>query len=269
MSPSEGVTVAIIGIAGGMAGGMLGIGGSLIFIPALTIALGPDQQRYQAAAMIINAVVAATATYRHGRAGVIRPALVLRILPAAIIAILTGVALSNRMPAQALQVAFGCFLILLAAYELRSILGRGGRGHVGDESRARLTWGRLSTAGGAMGLPAGLLGIGGGLVLVPLLNGFVRLPLRQAIGTSSAVILVASLVGAIAKNLNLGVARNAPLAVKASEVLPLAGLLLPGAVAGALVGATLTHRLPTRWVKLALVLLLALAAEQMIARALA
>ena len=261
MTPAEVTIGLLIGAAGGLAGGLLGIGGSVVMIPALTFAFGPDQQRFQAAAMIINTAVAITATIRHGKAKVIRFDVARRVLPVALVAILAGVALSNRMDALVLQRSFGVFLFVLAAYEGWTLL-RGSPEPLDDREAA--TWPRSAAAGGFMGLPAGLLGIGGGLLLVPALHRLNRLPLRQAIGTSSAVILVTAAVGAVAKNLNFGVPAGSGPVVEASRVLPLAAALLPGGVIGALVGATLTHLLPTAWVKMALVLLLLLAGSRML-----
>ena len=47
-----------IGVFAGAVGGLLGIGGSTVFIPAATLVFGEDQQVYQASAMVLNAFVA-------------------------------------------------------------------------------------------------------------------------------------------------------------------------------------------------------------------
>ena len=52
------------GFVGGVIGGLLGVGGSIGFIPLATIFLAPDKQQLQGAAMITNFVVAFTA-YRR------------------------------------------------------------------------------------------------------------------------------------------------------------------------------------------------------------
>ena len=81
-----------IGLAGGLLGGLLGIGGSIVVIPLLGFAYGPNQQLYQATAMIMNVVVGASATLKHHLKGAIQLRLVARLIPAALVGILGGVA---------------------------------------------------------------------------------------------------------------------------------------------------------------------------------
>jgi len=71
-SPLDYSVLALIGLAAGALGGLLGIGGSIIMIPALAIFLGDDQHLYQAAAMVVNIAVALPAAIRHKRAGALR-----------------------------------------------------------------------------------------------------------------------------------------------------------------------------------------------------
>ena len=55
------IAVCLIGLVGGCLGGMLGLGGSVFIIPALSLALGPNQHLYQAAALTANIFVAVAA----------------------------------------------------------------------------------------------------------------------------------------------------------------------------------------------------------------
>ena len=65
------IALALIGLLAGLLGGLLGIGGSIVMIPAMTEVLGPDQHLYQAAAMTVNFFVVVPAVIRHSRAGAI------------------------------------------------------------------------------------------------------------------------------------------------------------------------------------------------------
>ena len=85
----------MIGLLCGLTGGLLGIGGSIVMIPAVTELLGPDQHLYQAAAMILTFFVATPAVLQHARAGAIQAATVRRIIPPALVAVVAGVALSE------------------------------------------------------------------------------------------------------------------------------------------------------------------------------
>ena len=83
------VAVAVpLGLVAGTFGGMLGVGGSVIMIPGLTLALGPDQHLYQAAAMVANVAVAWPAAARHRRAGAMVGPVMRWMLPAAVVAVL-------------------------------------------------------------------------------------------------------------------------------------------------------------------------------------
>lgn len=57
--------LALIGIAMGSFGGLLGIGGSVVTIPALVLAFGENQHLYQASAMLCNFFVGGAATLVH------------------------------------------------------------------------------------------------------------------------------------------------------------------------------------------------------------
>ena len=61
--------VLATGLIAGVLGGMLGVGGSVIMIPGLTLVLGYDQHLYQASAMVANVAGAVPAALRHHRAG--------------------------------------------------------------------------------------------------------------------------------------------------------------------------------------------------------
>ena len=57
-----------IGLVMGVLGGLLGIGGSVIMIPAMTVAFGENQHLYQASAMICNFCVGASSALAHKKA---------------------------------------------------------------------------------------------------------------------------------------------------------------------------------------------------------
>ena len=260
---------AAIGFVSGIFGGLLGIGGSIIMIPLLTIVHGPNQQLYQAAAMIVNIPVSASATLKHARKGVIESGVVKKLLPMALIGILAGVALSNWIPTLWLQVVFSVFLAYVGISELVRMLhksrnsGEKDTTHLTDE---QLQSGRrrIATIGGGNGLVAGLLGIGGGVILIPLLRRFCHLEMRTAIAASSATMLVTATVGAVYKNFSLpGLVApdGSPLLV--SESLLIAGAMVPPAFIGSFLGAGLNHRLPISSIKVVFAILVIVAAGRM------
>lgn len=243
--------IAAIGLGAGVMGGLVGIGGSLVMIPALTFVYGRDQSLYQAAAMIVNAVVAATATRRHLKAGAVQREYVLAMLPGAVLLVGVGVWLSSVIDERWLAAIFGLFMMYIAMQEGWSLLRRPHEDHAAPRSDR----GTMFAIGGVTGIVSGLLGIGGGGVAVPLLRGLCHLPIRQAIASSSAVMLGTAIVGSFLKNLSYATSSDEPSRALGASLI-LAALLVPTGMVGAWLGASLTHRLPTRVVRLAFITLM-------------
>ncbi len=266
MDPFELIAMVIIGLFAGLVGGMLGIGGSIIMIPAMTEVLGPDQHLYQAAAMIVNFFVVVPAVYQHRRANAIDSAMVARIMPLAIVGVLVGVGVSElpifaREGEVYLRGLFGLFLLFIAGYDIYRLYRRqrGGTASQGSITqqpvRKQHQWRLAAAVALPTGLVAGLLGIGGGILAVPLQRRFLNVPIRTAIANSASIIVATSLIGAIVKN-SAFLARHD----QGATPLVLAAILIPSAVVGSLIGSRLTHRVPVVFVRVAFFVLLLLAA---------
>jgi uncharacterized membrane protein YfcA len=262
MTALEILLVLGIGLAGGISGGLLGIGGSVVMLPLLTLLLGPNQQLYQAACMPVNVVVAIGALRRHVLAKTIRTDWLRWLMPATALAAIVGVLLGNLLDGAVLGRLFGAFLLYVAASEaLRHVR----RVVVDCAEITPATPGGASLVGAATGGIAGLLGVGGGIVAVPLLRTIGRMPLRQAIATSTATIVIASSIGAIAKNASIGSltgAEGEPLSLGVS--LGLAAILAPSALLGGYLGSRLTYALPIAAVRIAFAVLIGIAGLRMI-----
>lgn len=259
LGPLELSVIAGLGLLAGVLGGMLGIGGSVVMIPGLVILFhskDPESQHlYQAAAMAVNVAVAAPAAIRHARRGTVRRDLFIILMPAALIAIVVGVLLSDHIPATTLRRLFAIFLLYIVVMEILKIFRR-----LPDAplDGVRVTVPRAGAVGGAMGLVAGLLGVGGGVLAVPLAQRLCRLPMRHAIGASSAAMCITAIAGASVKITTLPQHGYDRL-----TAITLAMALAPTAILGAALGASLTHRLPLVWIRAALVALLLIAAWRM------
>lgn len=263
-TPLDILLIAVIGLAGGMLGGLLGLGGSVLIIPALTFSFGPNQHLYQAAALIVNIFVAVAATVRHRGKGTIRRDIAPTLCFAAGAAAIAGVLASNLVAPGPLMALFGLFLVVSSAAETISLFSRRPERQAPEEPSpcSKPLAAAIGTAGG---LASGLLGIGGGLIIVPLLRRFAGVPIRQAVATSAVGIIAACAVGAVVKNASipsLPDPSGEPLTLKASLVLAL--LLAPLATTGGSLGAALVYRVPVRALRIAFALLLTVAGTRMI-----
>jgi len=242
---------------------MLGLGGSIFIIPALTIALGLNQHLYQASALAANIFVAIAATLRHRGRGTIRPDVVPMLATAAAIAATLGVLASNLIDPKPLAGLFGAYLCYTAIAELTALARR-----IPDRAEPDVGAPRrrtIAAIGMLGGFASGLLGIGGGALMVPLLRKHAKLPMRHAVASSAAAMIAACVVGAIAKNASIAGlkdAAGAPLTLEGS--LALAAILAPCAAIGGSLGAALVYRLPVDAIRAAFSLLLIASGVRMI-----
>jgi uncharacterized protein len=111
------VEAALIGVAAGAVSGMLGVGGGILFVPALVLVLGLSQVEGEATSLLAILPVAIVGTWRQQRYGNVRLAegLVMGALAAA--GTVGGVALVNVLPAHVVKIAFAV-LLLVTAFQL-------------------------------------------------------------------------------------------------------------------------------------------------------
>jgi uncharacterized membrane protein YfcA len=118
---------------------------------------------------------------------------------------------------------------------------------------------RLAICGAGTGLVGGLLGLGGGFLMVPLLQIICNLRLKNAIATSSAVLCVTAAIGAALKIWTLPQHHQL-----ISTALFYALLMAPTGIIGALLGAKWLHHLPVTGVRMIMTLLILLAATRLL-----
>ena len=166
------------GLAGGLLSGLFGIGAGIVMVPLLGLALGLDQHRAQGltlAAMLLPNSLPAVLHYR--RRGIpIHWRLVGGMMAGFLPGIVAGAWLANRVPPGPLRWGFAGFLVLLALRTARMTPAAAeapGTPPLGGDGSAFAT-------GLIGGLSAGLLGIGGGVVIIPVLAWRFRMPQHEA-----------------------------------------------------------------------------------------
>ena len=111
------IEAALVGIVAGVVAGMLGVGGGILFVPALTIGLGLSQVEAEATSLLAVVPVALIGAWRQERYGnvALKDAAVIGALSG--LGVLAGVVLANALPTRVLKIAFAA-LLLLNAYQL-------------------------------------------------------------------------------------------------------------------------------------------------------
>ena len=202
------------GVVSGTLGALLGLGGGVFLVPFLNLVLGFPFSA--AAAISLTTVIATSSTVSAGRAGKqlinMRLGMLLEVATAG--GSLLGGITAQLIAQSVLQRLFGIVAIVVAVIMLTRLKRRnvildpaanagvlGGR-YYENESGTTVTYRvkRLPVAVGASfiaGNISSLLGIGGGIIKVPILNAWCGIPLRAAAATSALMIGVTATGGAV------------------------------------------------------------------------
>jgi uncharacterized protein len=257
--------LAAVGLVAGMAGGMLGIGGSVVFIPALGVVFpGVGYGVFAAAALICNVFVGAGGAIGHWRNRRVIAKVVKMIYPLGIVGAVVGVLVANALERQLdslLWVIFGVVICYMVCNNVRKLFHKNPPAALSaddDLPLEKVTWPRVSGVALPTGFLAGMLGIGGGTYSVPSQQILLDMPQKNAIANSSATMIVFCTIGAIVKNFTM----TMPPDVSHTDPLILAALLIPPAVLGAFIGGHLTHKLPDRLVRLLFIAFLLYAGKE-------
>lgn len=268
-------TLALIVFAAGAAAGgfgaLLGIGGGVLLVPFLHLVLGFPLR--SAAAISLATVIATSTSVSAGRAGNrlvnFRLGIVLEV--ATVAGSLVGGVTAHLFAESTLQRLFGIVSVAVAAVMLTRLNRRnvildpaaecgtlGGSFH-DEESRGGVTYRikRLPVALFASflaGNVSSLLGVGGGIIKVPVLNAWCGVPIRVAAATSALMIGVTATGGAI---IYYGRGDLSPLAA-APAVL--------GVQLGSWLGLRLGHRMPVTALKILMATVLIAVAGLMFVR---
>ncbi len=116
-----------IGLAGGVLGGLVGVGGGVLFVPGLVLFLGLSQLGAEATSLLAIVFVGAVGAWRQERYGNLRlrDGLLLGVLsPMGVVA---GVVVANDVGDRALELSFAALQVAIAAQLLRAPGGRRSR----------------------------------------------------------------------------------------------------------------------------------------------
>src|SRR3954452_13520020 len=117
MLPMNEVMAILFAVIGGLAGGLIGVGGGLLFVPALTIFLGLSQVEAESTSLLTIVVVALVGARRQAGYGNVDLSAALVIGALSPVGVLIGVVVANNVSERLLQLSFAA-LALFFAYRL-------------------------------------------------------------------------------------------------------------------------------------------------------
>lgn len=179
----------LIGVLAGLVSGIFGVGGGILIVPGLLWFAKYEQRLAHGTSLAAVVPISAASLVPYLVNGAVDWAVVTLLLGGSVFGALAGTSLLHRVPVRALSASFA---VLLVATAVRLFVSPHGGGNGALDARFVAA---IATTGLIAGLVSGLLGVGGGIVMVPALvlaAGF--LPL-DAKGTSLAVILPTALIG--------------------------------------------------------------------------
>jgi uncharacterized membrane protein YfcA len=238
--------VLALGLAGGAASGLLGVGGGIVMAPALLylprlLGAGEFGVKEVTGLTIAQGLLAClSGAIGHGRQGGVSGRLVGAMGPAVVVGALGGSVVSGHVEPRALALLLAGLAALAAALMWLPRAERAEGAPLNVPLAALLAL--------AVGFLGGLVGQGGSFLLVPLMLHVLHVPTRTAIGSNLALVLLSSAAGLLGK------------LATAQVPLGAAGMLALGTVPGAQAGSALSRRLPTRGLRAALGVVVGLSA---------
>lgn len=219
-TPRNVVLLVLVGLVAGLLSGMFGVGGGIVVIPALTMLLGYNPRLASGTALAAIVPLATVGVFSYAREGSISWIGALLLASGAFVGVQFGSWALARVSQGKLQIGFGFFMLGSAAMLFVSVPSRDAVIHL--DWKVALV---LVLAGLVTGVLAGLLGIGGGIVVVPFLVLVLGASDLVAKGTS-LLMMIPSAAGGTVANHRRG---NVDLAAAAMIGLPAATTTFLGA----------------------------------------
>ena len=240
------VTLLATGIGAGFASGFLGVGGAFITTPvqyAVYTAMNiPTDMAIKLAfgtSLLVVLPTAASGAWRHHKKGAVWWKAAAVMGGTGLACSFGGATLATHLPGAGLKVAFGAVVLAVAVRMLVSPPLE-----TGEEPKDKpLLWALWAIP---IGLVSGILGIGGGVLMVPIMVLALKFKMHDAVATSLAVIIFTSIGGVVGYIINgLGVPNLPPHSIGYVNLFSWS-LLAATSVGMAQAGAIAAHRLPTR-----------------------
>ncbi len=184
--------VVVVGVIAGFMSGLFGIGGGTVIVPALAMVAAFPHKLATGTSLTAIAPISIAGGLGYATAGEVDWAAAALVSVGALGGTFGGTYLLRRVPVATLQILFAGLLVVTAARLLMEEGAGAGRAELVPVAAVGLVL--LGVASGAL---AGLLGVGGGVIIVPALTILVGLPVAVAKGTSLLVIVPTAILGTL------------------------------------------------------------------------
>lgn len=222
-----------IGLAAGVFGGLVGLGGGIVAMPLMVAILKLTQHRAVATSLVMVVFTGLAGASTYAMQGTVDWVAGMLIFPAAMVTANMGARLANRLPEWRLKRVFGWYMVFVALLlVLKPYIP-----HVEEPLQGWVRVLPLLFTGAIAGFASGLLGVGGGTITVPIMVLLVGLDQHTAQGTSLLAMIPSALVGSYTHY------RYGNLA---QQFVP--GLIM-GIVLGAFAGSLVANQLPELWLR--------------------
>ncbi|KAA6183580.1 sulfite exporter TauE/SafE family protein [Thiohalocapsa marina] len=245
------IAFVLIGVIAGLLAGLFGIGGGAIIVPALILlftgmgeahGMTADWIPHLAVATSLATVVGSgsASAWTHHRRGAVQWPMFASLVPGLLIGAALGASFAPWLPAIWLQRLFALFLLYNGVRMLFATTV--------TAMRPLPSTLRIGAAASGIGALSALVGIGGGILIVPFLARH-GVAIQRAVATSSACGVPLAIAGSIGFMLG-GLGRDALPTLSVGFIYwPAALAIMLASVPMATVGARLAHRLPTATLK--------------------
>jgi len=212
------IEAAVLGLGAGFLSGMFGVGGGILIVPGLVLFMAMDQRLAHGTSLAAVLPIAVSGTIGFALEDSVDWPVAVALTAGAVIGAVVGTHWLHRLPTSVLAYSFAALLLVSAVRLLVDNSDASGR----DELTVLGVVG-LVLIGLLSGTLAGLLGVGGGVVMVPAQIIAFGIPGAVAKGTSLAVIVPTAVMATVRNvkndNADLGVGAIVGLAGVASAYL--------------------------------------------------
>ncbi len=191
MTPLQVVVAIAVGFTAGVLSGMFGVGGGVVTTPAVNTLLGGTAIEAIATPLPVILPTSLVGSYTYAKAGEVSVRAVKWAAAPGIVGAVAGALLTDVVNTHLLLVVTSALIAVTALQVIRN------RPPATPWVVGRTPGWKYAVIGLVAGIVSGLLGIGGGIVMVPAFTLWIGMPLRRALGTSLLVIAVLVVPGTI------------------------------------------------------------------------